>query len=470
MEDNSPKRARHMRTETVVQDAAQEVAQKQAERDGEDHGTGGGKGPCVAFVIAVMVALVVPLVCMPFAREDATTEKRELAPVPQPVVDGRPNLSLLSDAGDYFCDHFAFRNLMVDANATLRQRLFLTSATPNVVVGTDGWLYYAGTLNDYQRRNRMSDQALRNAVTNLSLMQEYFEAQGKTFVLAVAPNKNGLYPTHMPYYEMAGEGPTNFERLAPLLEQAGVHFVDLHAAFRSKGEVLYFERDSHWNDRGAMLAYGEIMSALGREAIDPSSFAQGNDKHLGDVDGMLHPVFSSPEEQQTINLGDAYRFTSESSDVEDNYLITASDVAKGGTSLIMYRDSFGNNLIAPFAASYAQAVFTKLVPYDMSERMCAFAKDVVVERTERHLSYFTTNPPYILAPERKVQPSDEVASGAASMRTAGRVSRRIGFGGRQPRVRSRALARRIVQGVRGVPRVRSHRRQRRLRRLCRAGR
>ncbi|MBR3225246.1 MAG: hypothetical protein IKF78_07985 [Atopobiaceae bacterium] len=376
------------------------------------------RGIYVAFVVAVLAVLLIPLVCMPFAHESTTTEKRELAPVPQPMVDGKPNLSLLSDAGDYFSDHFAFRNVMVDANATIRQKLFLTSATQNVVVGTDGWLYYAGTLNDYQRRNRMSDQALRNACTNLALMQEYFESQGKAFLLAMAPNKNGLYPEHMPYYEVQGEGESNFDRLVPLLREAGIHYVDLHAAFRSKDEVLYFKRDSHWNDRGAMLAYDEIMSALGREAVDSSALEQGNTKHIGDVDSMLHPAFPEPEEQRIVNLNDAYRFAGESTDVEDSYLITSSDSAVDGTSLIMYRDSFGNNLIAPFAASYAQAVFTKLVPYDMSARMCAFAHDVVVERTERHLAYFSTNPPYILAPERSVRESDAAASGTASMRVA----------------------------------------------------
>lgn len=407
MEDNSPKRARHMRKAVSLEDSAPvQVEHKES-----------NCGMWAAFVVAVTAVLLIPLVCMPFAHESVATEKRELAPVPQPMVDGKPNLSLLSDAGNYFSDHFAFRNIMVDANATIRQKLFLTSATQNVVVGTDGWLYYAGTLNDYQRRNLMSDQALRNACANLSIMQEYFETQGKKFLLAVAPNKNGLYPEHMPYYEMPGEGPTNFERLTPLLEQSGIHFVDLHKAFRSKDEVLYFERDSHWNERGAMLVYSEIMSALGREPIDSASLAKENAKHLGDVDSMLHPAFPAPEEQQAMNYGDAYRFTSDSTNVEDNYLITASNSATDATSLIMYRDSFGNNLIDPFAASYAQAVFTKLVPYDMSTRMCAFAQDVVVERTERHLAYFSTNPPYILAPERNIQVSDENLLGSATMRT-----------------------------------------------------
>ncbi len=407
MEENSSKRARHMRKDVSLEDPMPE----HTAREGNNHGV------YIVFVVAVLVVLAMPLACMPFAHENAATEKRDLAPAPQPVIDGKPNLNLLSDAGNYFNDHFAFRNIMVDANATIRQKLFLTSATQNVIVGSDGWLYYAGTLNDYQRRNRMSDQALRNACTNLHLMQEYFESQGKAFLLAVAPNKNGLYPGHMPYYEIPGEGESNLERLTPLLQQSGIHYVDLYAAFRSKDEVLYFKRDSHWNDEGAMLAYNEIMTALGRKSIDPSTLEQGKAKHTGDVDSMLHPVFPDPEEQRVADLSSAYRFTSESTDVEENYFVTASESAENGTSLIMYRDSFGNNLIAPFAASYAQAVFTKLVPYDMSERMCAFAKDVVVERTERHLAYFSTNPPYILAPERNIQESVGDAAGTASMRT-----------------------------------------------------
>ena len=367
------------------------------------------------FAIATIVLLLAPLVFMPFFNDDSSHEKRELAPVPQLVVDGKPNLYVLSDAGNYLADHFAFRTVLVDVDASIKQGLFMTSSTSNVVVGSNGWLYYSGTLNDYQRRNRMSDQALKNAAYNLALTQEYFESQGKSFVLAIAPNKNELYPQNMPYYEMAGEGQTNFERLTPLLDELGVKYVNLHEAFRKKGEVLYFARDSHWTDEGAMLAYDEIMRALGREPLASLRSERLDNAHAGDIDGMLHPAFAAPEHQQTYDFAKLHQITNEAASVEDNYIITKGAAEGAQGNLLMYRDSFGNNLLLPFACSYSQAVFTKLVPYDMSARMCGFANDVVVERTERHLAFFATNPPYVPALERSVDYEDAAYQGTASV-------------------------------------------------------
>lgn len=382
-------------------------------------GTGGdARRGGVAYAVPVALAmalLAAPLVLMPFAPSaGSSAEKRELAPLPSVTrEDGSPNLRLLSDAGDYFSDHFAFRPLLVDLDATLKQRVFLTSATDTVVVGDDGWLYYAGTLNDYQRRNRMSDRKLANIAHNLALVQESLQARGKRFALAIAPNKSSLYPEHMPYYLPEGEGPSNYERLLPLLRERGVNVVDLHAAFGEQGSTLYFQRDSHWTDEGALLAYGQIMAALGREAQPFGEAPARTDGHEGDVDGMLHPVLLQAEVQEHRESVDQYEVTNEAEGVEDGYIVTAGRSPAAAGRLVMYRDSFGNNLLPPFATTYEQAVFTKLVPFDMGDRMTGFAEDVVIERAERHLGSFASDPPYLPAPERTA-PADLASVDAAA--------------------------------------------------------
>ena len=475
-------------------------------------GAGGpGRVASVAFVVAFFALVLVPLVGMPFVSDDASAEKRELAPAPSLTKDGAPNLNVLSDAGDYFADHFAFRGALVDLDATLKQRLFMTSSTSNVVVGSDGWLYYAGTLNDYQRRNRMSDHELENVATNVALMQEYVTGQGKGFAFAVAPNKNTLYPQNMPYYELAGEGEGNLERLMPLLAARGVRTCDLVTAFQEQDEVLYYERDSHWNGAGALLAYRNIAPLLstqltgfedggqladvgadGEEAVaaagdggqaealpgdgqladvgagggqaeapadgeeseviaadggqaealpgDGQLVAVGTDggqaaaagdggqaeapagdgrtlaTHVGDVDAMLHPATVEPEDDPHWAAADAWDFANEATSVEDDKVLTVSTAPDAAGTLVMYRDSFGNNLLPYFASAYAQATFTKLVPYDMGVQAIAAADDVVVERTERHLDFFATSPPYLPSPARAIEAEAEPRQGSTSVR------------------------------------------------------
>lgn len=368
------------------------------------------------FMVAVGVLLLAPLVGMPFAGADATQEKRELTPAPQLMEDGHPNWGFLSDAGDYFADHFAFRSLMIDIDATLKQAIFKTSATSNVVVGKGGWLYYAGTLDDYHRSNTMSEHAIRNAVTNVSIMQEVVESRGKRFVFAIAPNKSTLFPEQMPYYELPGDGSSNYDRLLPQLQANGIHVVDLREPLLAGGPSLYYERDSHWNEEGALVAYRSIANALGggRETFEDG--AVETTVHAGDVDGMLHPLFAKPEQQVHRPATDAYAMLGDAKSVEDAYIVTNSSSATSHGNLLMYRDSFGNNLLGPFASSYQQAVFTKLVPYDMGDEMVGFAQDVVVERAERHLPFFASNPPYLMSPERTISSEGSPRSSATTLR------------------------------------------------------
>lgn len=370
----------------------------------------------IVFVVAFFVLVLAPLVAMPFVHEDVSSEKRELAPAPSLTVDGKPNLNVLSETGDYFADHFAFRGTLVDLDATLKQRLFMTSATDNVVVGQDGWLYYAGTLNDYQRRNHMSDHELHNIAANLALVQEYVTGQGKGFALAIAPNKNTLYPERMPYYEMSVEGESNLQRLMPMLADRQINACDLTALFNEQDKVLYYARDSHWNGEGALLVYRAIGSALPSEHIPYDENDMYGLGHVGDVDAMLHPQTARPEDDVRPTAADAWTYTNDASSVEDDRIQTSSSAEGANGTLMMYRDSFGNNLLPYFAGAYSQATFSKLVPYDMGLSALADAQDVVIERAERHIDLFATRPPYMPAPERSIAAESEARPGSTTVR------------------------------------------------------
>lgn len=369
-----------------------------------------------AFVLAVVVALLVPVCCMPFAGGDESAEKRELAPVPTLTKDdGSVNLNVLSDAGSYLGDHFAFRNELVEANASLRQRLFMTSAVSDVIVGYDGWLYYEGELNDYWRKETLTDTGIENAATNLSLIQESLLAHGKRFVLAIAPNKSTLFPDGMPYYYVRGEGPSIYERLYARLAELKVNAVDLRAELEGSRDT-YFLRDSHWNEEGSLVAYGAIRGGLGYPEARDWGTADDILVHTGDLDAMLHPLTAEPEALPHRTTLDAYAIANDAQGVEDAYVVTAAAGNPDGQTLLMYRDSFANNLLPAFASTYRSAVFTKNVPYNLGDEQVGFAQDVVIERAERHIASFATDPPYMYAPERTIVSDGREEGSVAVMR------------------------------------------------------
>ena len=89
-----------------------------------------------------------------------------------------------SDASfeSYFTEHMALRNQMVYADAKVQTGLFGESNVSNVISGSDGWLYYASTLDDYLGVNPMSERQLYNLAHNFGIMQAYAEEKNMDFL------------------------------------------------------------------------------------------------------------------------------------------------------------------------------------------------------------------------------------------------------------------------------------------------
>ena len=368
----------------------------------------------IVYISLALVLCLIPLVCMTFARTDATTENRRLAAFPAIKTEDGFNVNILSDLGKYFEDHFAFRNRIVAADGTV-QSLFGVSAAEGVIKGTDGWLYYASSAPDYQRLNVFSDRAAFNAAHNLLLTQKYAEAHGAKFVLTVAPNKNSLYPEHMPYYYPAGAGETSIEKLAPLLEEMGVNYADLFAAFREQDETLYLMRDSHWNNKGALLAYNALLDAAGKphETYEKTPVTRQKDE-IGDLGKMAYSVAAKPEWNYHYELPENYEYATPTKSVEDAYIVTENTKAEG--TLLMFRDSFGNTLLPFFAEAYGKACFTKTTPYLLDLYMTQLSPDTVIaEKVERNILDFAKDPPVFPAPQRTLSADPRETAGAYTL-------------------------------------------------------
>ena len=77
-------------------------------------------------------------------------------------------------------------------------KVFDTSASKDVILGKQNWLYYKDTEDDYLGKNILSDAEIEIISNNIKMMQQYVEAQGAKFLFFIAPNKNSLYGQYMP--------------------------------------------------------------------------------------------------------------------------------------------------------------------------------------------------------------------------------------------------------------------------------
>ncbi len=346
----------------------------------------------IIYIVVVMAICLVPFAGMSFFATTETTENKTLASFPSLVTADGVNVDFLEDLGTYFEDHFAFRQALVNADA-LVMGLFGESNEDTVIKGTDGWLYYSATLDDYLGQDLMSVRSTFNAAYNLSLTQAYVESTGAQFLVTVSPNKNTLYGEHMPYYDAhkVSDG-SNYEQLQAQMDALDVPYVDLFFLFRAQDEVLYLQRDSHWNNKGALLAYNALMDALeiDHETYQAASVSRTKSE-IGDLGSMLYPLTAEPEYNYYYQYDADYAYVTNTSSVEDAWIITHNDAQDG--SLLMFRDSFGNTLLPFFANAFGDAYFSKGEPYAIGRYLAAYApQTVIIERVERNLADFASRP------------------------------------------------------------------------------
>ena len=353
----------------------------------------------ILFILLFLVLCLIPSLGILIFGESEAAANEILSSRPSVQNrDGSFNTALLSDFSDYIADRFAFRQEMVTAWSAINAKVFSGSVEEQVILGSDGWLYYRETLDDYLGRG-MSDEELEYAARNLALMQEYAENQGAAFVFTIAPNKNSLYPEHMPTYYPKGHDGSNAERLPALLEQYGVNYVDLFEAFRNE-EVLYFSTDSHWNAQGAALAADHILSGLGMESSYFSGSFINPVSHRGDLYEMLYPAGTMTEPDPQLSSGFSYICEN---DPNGGNAITINTTAEGreGT-LLCWRDSFGISLYPYLAENFGAATFSRASAYDLNQIETLGADTVIIELVERNLEQLITASPVFAAPARQL--------------------------------------------------------------------
>lgn len=365
----------------------------------------------VVFVAICLCLCVIPSVCMIFNPSHEAIGNERQTEMPSLITeDGTFNKNFLEELGNYFSTHYAFRPQMISADAEIQSGLFGNSNLNSVVVGKDNWLYYSSTLDNFLGRNLMSDRAIFNTLNNLEITQRYLEGQGIDFLFTVAPNKNTLYPEYMPsYYSVKEREDSNLKSFVSLLDESKLNYCDLYSILSGYDEVLYHEQDSHWNNKGALIAYDAMLDSISKKHDDYADVKVTRSKNFyGDLGKMIYPSTQEPEFNFEYDIDFGYEYVTPTKSVEEAMIKTNNPDADG--SLYMYRDSFGNALLPFFANAYNSAYFTKAFPVNLAlETDIQNADTAMFVIAERNLMWFAHNPPVIPSEVVSVDDSEFVS-------------------------------------------------------------
>lgn len=367
-----------------------------------------------ALAVVFLIAIVLP-VAANLAGDDGAdreAENREMADFP--VLDGSARSVRRFPAGldAWFADHFGFRSTLVRWSARMSVDLFRASPSTSVVLGRDGWLFYAddGADEDIASTLPLSEPGVDGWRTSILRARDWLRSRGIAYVFTIPPDKHVIYPEQLP---------SSVRRAGPVLRAdqvfaslPGKNFMvnptpALEEAARR--ERIFDLTDSHWNERGAFVAYRAIIEAVRQQvpSVPPArarsdfreavEIAQG-----GDLAGMIGLRRSVHEERLLLEPLEPRRaHVIEPPGAEPRAEVGRLVTEIPGSTLpraVVFRDSFMSAL-APFLSEhFSRVVYLWQNDFDANEVLSERPDVVIQEIVGRHLYTFIPSPDLVPDP------------------------------------------------------------------------
>ncbi|MEQ8255286.1 MAG: acyltransferase family protein [Roseovarius confluentis] len=174
--------------------------------------------------------------------------------------------------------------------------------------GRDGWLFLGNNYDRTVAKLRSDSPPPPDEVEDMRALfaniAETAAKSGTRVALLVGPNKSSVYPEFLPA-ELTPADSRYFDAFAQALDPIpNLTFHDPTAGFLRGKEAegtLYYRTDTHWNSKGAFLAWAGLMQALGLP-VPEVAFSPGPE-YEGDIIKGLAGMESYP-----LHSGDNWLF------------------------------------------------------------------------------------------------------------------------------------------------------------------
>jgi hypothetical protein len=367
-------------------------------------------------VVSFLAVIGTPLAANLYGLDgaDVETENRAMAPFPPLDRTWTSIAGFLPGLDAWFADHFGFRSWLVRWYGESRYFGLKVSPVSTVVRGKDGWLFYFddGGVEDYTNDKPLTPGEIKNWRQTILRERDWCRAHGIGYVFTVPPGKSKIYPE---YFDDAIEQVSPVSRTDQLMTatiDTGV-VVDVRQAILAhrNEERLFHRTDTHWNERGAFLAYQQIIQAVAVQvpAVGPpmqrddfeatSRIVPGLDlagmmglkRSLHEEDLRLTP--RHPRRYVVVEPPGSYATAGEGRIVTE---IPGSDLPRA----VMFRDSF-TSYLAPFLSEhFSRIVYLWQNDFDYEQVLKEHPDVVIHEIVGRHLYEFIPTPELIPDPNQ----------------------------------------------------------------------
>jgi len=380
---------------------------------------------CVVIVVVFLCAILMPLVRQATDKKGnaEAVEKRKLAEFPElQEVKWEKKKSrkafvkyinkFPAKFEAYYNDHFGWRSELLATGAWVKVRGFGESSSKDVIVGRDGWLFYAAenSLSDLLGNKKLSKAELLAWRSWLEFRHDWLARRGVRYLFVIAPNKESIYPEFIPSRFSRRHGTGVTDQLLNYLKDTGcaVSVLDLRPALIEVKSTMqaYFKTDTHWTDQGAFVGCQQIIAFLQRwmpELKTESAegvFSQPAQHKLSDLSAMLGLSVGTTESAPAyspLQLGEQriVRFTlpnvSETKERSPRTVIPGNPLSSRRALLL--RDSFSDAMLKPLSRHFASTTWiwrSATEAVELEKQLAAILQqekpDVFIEQlVERHV-------------------------------------------------------------------------------------
>ena len=213
------------------------------------------------FVASIGAMLLVPAAGLVINTAQAPAALLALLPSD---LSAKKLASLPKALDQHIATSYGTRYEMIRADAAIKAAL--GGESRRVAFGTDGFLFLKDDDVFSQVTGQRLDRAKLERFADLAtaLAREYGR-DGRRFIAFVAPNKHTIYRRHLPVWARTEPAVSERGLLMDMLRARGVTAVDPTAALAARAETdpVYWRGDTHWTPFGMVVAFDELVRALG---------------------------------------------------------------------------------------------------------------------------------------------------------------------------------------------------------------
>lgn len=354
--------------------------------------------------------LFLTVLCMPFPIwflfgyffDTENYENRNLETKPIFSIDTYGEFTAACTA--YFEDNLPFKNALVSLNSRIDYFLFHASSSDRVIIGEDGWLFYADTrdgnsIADYQGQNVYSEEYLKIIADNLLEIERNLAEHEVELVIFIAPNKERVYSDRMPNHYGT---PADLYAALQLADYLQKH-TDIRVIYpydqlmRAKADLqdvdLYYKTDTHWNSVGGYIGSQALLNELGvimPDIMDECIMIEEVLRTGGDLAKILNMKNDLQDISYRISGYEDHDVTREKWDFPTEFIYHSQNADE--RKLFVVRDSFCNSMADHMASQFNDSYMIHRSEYtyeDFIEQSPDIFVFEVVERYVKELGSFS---------------------------------------------------------------------------------